>query len=117
LEYNKEKKMAFGGILGSLMGNIGLIEKGASMMGYTMPSWAVAGMGIAAETFGSKGKGGAGGGSSIQREREAKSYGGEISMGQQKMIGPGEQKASAAVEYEDELRSIEAAIRLYAEAE
>ena len=108
--------MAFAGILGSLLGNVGLIEKGASMMGYTMPGWAKAGMGIAAETFGSKGKGGGGGGASIARQREAKSYGGEITMGQQKMIGPGEQKASAAVEYEEELAKINNVLRLYAEA-
>jgi len=105
----------FGGILGSVLGNVGAIEKVAGMMGYTMPGWAKAGMGIAAETFGSKGKGG-GGGASMAREREAKSYGGEISMGQQKMIGPGEQKASAAVEYEEKLARINNIIRLYAEA-
>ena len=105
----------FGGILGSVLGNVGAIEKVAGMMGYTMPGWAKAGMGIAAETFGSKGKGG-GGGASMAREREAKSYGGEISMGQQKMIGPGEQKASAAVEYEEALSRINNIIRLYAEA-
>ena len=80
-----------------------------------MPGWAKAGMGIAAHTFGSKGDAG-GGGASIARQREAKSYGGEISMGQQKMIGPGEQKASAAVEYEDELARINNILRLYAEA-
>ena len=103
------------GLLGSLLGNVGLIQKGAEMMGFTMPGWAKAGMDIAAETFGSKGKGG-GGGASMAREREAKSYGGEISMGQQKMIGPGEQKASAAVEYEEALARINNIIRLYAEA-
>ena len=106
----------FGGILGSVLGNVGAIEKVAGMMGYTMPGWAKAGIDIAAETFGSKGKGG-GGGASMAREREAKSYGGEISMGQQKMIGPGEQKASAAVEYEDELRAIHSALGLYARSE
>ena len=107
----------FEGILGSVLGNVGAIEKVAGMMGYTIPGWAKAGMGIAAETFGSKGGAGGGGGmTSIQREREAKSYGGEISMGQQKMIGPGEQKASAAVEYEDELAKINNILRLYAEA-
>ena len=109
--------MAIQGILGSLLGNVGLIEKGAAMMGYTMPGWAKAGMGIAAETFGSKGGAGGGGGmTSIQRERRAVDFGGGISMGQQKMIGPGEQKASAAVEYEDELAKINNILRLYAEA-
>jgi hypothetical protein len=115
LEHHKEKKMAFGGILGSLMGNVGLIEKGASMMGYTMPGWAKAGIGIAAHTFGSKGDAG-GGGASMAREHRAVDFGGSIGMGQQKMIGPGEQKASAAVEYEEELARLNNIIRLYAEA-
>ena len=105
----------FGGILGSVLGNVGAIEKVAGMMGYTMPGWAKAGMGIAAETFGSKGKGG-GGGASMAREHRAVDFGGSIGMGQQKMIGPGEQKASAAVEYEDELAKINNILRLYAEA-
>ena len=101
------------GIFGSFSG---LIKTGAAMMGYTMPGWAKAGMGKAAHTFGSKGDAG-GGGASIARERRAVDFGGSINMGQQKMIGPGEQKASAAVEYEDELAKINSILRLYAKAD
>jgi hypothetical protein len=109
--------MALPGILGSLVSNRGLIGKGAEMMGFTMPSWATGAMDIAAHTFGSKGgAGGAGGGASMAREHRAVDFGGSINMGQQKMIGPGEQKASAAVEYEEELARINNIIRLYAEA-
>ena len=104
------------GLLGSLFSNVGLIQKGASMMGFTMPTWATGAMDIARTTFG--------GGSSAAKESYISSQQrykrgvdlGASPMGQQQLIGPGEQKASAAVEYEDELRSIEAAIRLYAEA-
>ena len=53
--------MAFAGILGSLMGNVGLIEKGANLLGIDVAPWAKAGMGIAAHTFGSKGDAGGGG--------------------------------------------------------
>ena len=95
----------------------GLIKIGASMMGYPLPEWAEAGIDIAAQTFGGKGDAGGGGMASRERLREAKSYGGEISMGQQKMVGPGKQKASAAVEYEDELRAIHSALGLYARSE
>jgi hypothetical protein len=108
--------MAFAGILGSLMGNVGLIEKGANLLGIDVAPWAKAGMGIAAETFGGRGEGPAGMTRS-ERLREAKSYGGDISMGQQQMVGVGEQKASAAVEYEDELARINNIIRLYAKAD
>jgi hypothetical protein len=104
------------GLLGSLLGNTGLIQKGAEMMGFTMPSWATGAIDIAAETFGSKGGGGGGGTSSSQRYSRAVDLGGTVGVGE-KLVGPGEQKSSAAVEYEDELRNIEAAIRLYAKAE
>ena len=50
------------GLLGSLLGNVGLIQKGAEMMGFTMPSWATGAMDIAATTFGSKGGAGSAGG-------------------------------------------------------
>ena len=104
------------GLLGSLMGNVGLIEKGAAMMGYTMPTWAKAGMGIAAETFGSKGGAGAGGGGGgSQRYSRAVDLGAS-KMGTEQMVGVGQQKASAAVEYEDELAKINSILRLYAEA-
>ena len=108
--------MAIQGILGSLLGNVGLIEKGANLLGIDVAPWAKAGMGIAAETFGSKGGSGGGGTSSSQRYSRAVDLGGTVGVGE-KLVGPGEQKSSAAVEYEDELRNIEAAIRLYAKAE
>ena len=105
------------GLLGSLFSNVGLIQKGAEMMGFTMPSWATGAMDIARTTFG--GGGSAAKESYISSQERYKSAVplGASKMGTEQMIGPGEQKASAAVEYEDELRSIEAAIRLYAEAE
>ena len=105
------------GLLGSLFSNVGLIQKGASMMGYTLPTWATGAMEIAGQTFGGRDGGGGGGGmTSREPYRRAVDLGGTVGAGE-KLIGPGEQKASAAVEYEDELRSIEAALRLYAEAE
>ena len=104
------------GLLGSLLGNTGLIQKGAEMMGFTLPSWATGAMDIARTTFrGDAGAGGGGGGGS-QRYKSAVALGAG-KMGTEQMVGVGEQKASAAVEYEDELRNIEAAIRLYAKAE
>ena len=87
------------------------------MMGFTMPTWATGAMDIAAHTFGSKGDAGGGGGASMAREHRAVDFGGSISMGQQQMVGVGEQKASAAVEYEEELARINNIIRLYAKAD
>ena len=106
------------GLLGSLLGNVGLIQKGAEMMGFTMPTWATGAMEIAGKTFrGDAGAGaGGGGGGGSQRYSRAVDLG-TSTMGTEQMVGVGEQKASAAVEYEDELRNIEAAIRLYAKAE
>ena len=103
------------GIFGNLFSS-GIIETGAAMMGFNMPTWASGAIDIAGKTFGTGGDSG-GGGMQQKRLREAKSYGGDISMGQQKLIGPGEQKASAAVEYQDELRDILAAVNLYAKGE
>ena len=106
------------GLLGSLLGNVGLIQKGAEMMGFTMPTWATGAMDIAATTFGSKGGTGAGGGGGGGRQRYKSAVDlGASTMGTEKMIGPGEQKASAAVEYEDELRAIHSALGLYARSE
>ena len=42
---------------------------------------------------------------------------GASTMGTEQMVGVGEQKASAAVEYEDELRAIHSALGLYARSE
>ena len=106
-----------GGLLGNLFGG-GLIQKGAAMMGWDIPEWAGTAIEAGKSVFGGDGDAGSGGGiGSRGRQSEAKSYGGEISMGQEQMVGVGEQKASAAVEYEDELREMVAAIRLYAESE
>ena len=104
------------GLLGSLLGNVGLIQKGAEMMGFTMPTWATGAMEIAGKTFGGRDGAGGGGGGGSQRYSRAVDLG-TSTMGTEQMVGVGEQKASAAVEYEDELRNIEAAIRLYAKAE
>ena len=107
--------MAFAGILGSLLGNTGLIEKGAEMMGIDVAPWAKAGMGIAAHTFGGGGEGPAG---MTSRERYKSSVDlGTSKMGTEQMVGVGEQKASAAVEYEDELADMLRIVRLYADAE
>ena len=103
------------GLLGSLLGNTGLIQKGAEMMGFTMPSWATGAIDIAAETFGGRGEGPAG---MTSRERYKSSVDlGASKMGTEQMVGVGEQKASAAVEYEDELARINNIIRLYAKAD
>ncbi len=105
------------GLLGSLLGNVGLIQKGAEMMGFTMPSWATGAMDIAATTFGSKGgAGGAGGGGGGSQRYKSAADLGTSKMGTEQMVGVGEQKASAAVEYEEELARINNIIRLYAEA-
>ena len=104
------------GLLGSLFSNVGLIEKGASMMGYTMPTWATGAMSIAATTFGGKKGGGGGGMTSREPYRRAVDLGASR-MGTEQMVGVGEQKASAAVEYEDELARLRNIIRLYAGAE
>ena len=103
------------GIFGSLFSG-GAIEGIAGAMGFNLPSWASGAIDIAGQTFGTGGDSG-GGGMQQERLREAKSYGGDITMGQQKMVGVGEQKASAAVEYQDELRDILAAVNLYAKGE
>ena len=105
------------GIFGSLFSS-GIIEKGAAMMGFNMPSWASSAIGIAGETFG-------GGGGSEAKESYIGSQGrykkagdlGASNIGTERMAGVGEQKASAAVEYQDELRDILAAVNLYAKGE
>ena len=105
------------GIFGSLFSS-GMIEKGAAMMGYSLPTWASGAIDIAGETFG--GGGGESGGSAgmTSRERYKSSVDlGTSKMGTEQMVGVGEQKASAAVEYQDELRDILAAVNLYAKGE
>jgi len=102
------------GIFGSLFSS-GIIEKGAGFMGINFPSWAGAAIDIAGETFG--GGGGEGGGAGMtSRERYKSSVDlGTSKMGTEQMVGVGEQKASAAVEYHDELAELKNIIRLYAE--
>ena len=103
-------KVIFGNLFSS-----GLIEKGAAMMGFNMPSWASGALSIAGETFGGGGEGPAG---MTSRERYKRSVDlGASKMGTEQMVGVGEQKASAAVEYQDELRDILAAVNLYAKGE
>ena len=86
------------------------------MMGFTMPTWATGAMDIAAHTFGGRDGGGGGGGmTSREPYRRAVDLGGTVGAGE-KLVGPGEQKASSAVEYEDELAKINNILRLYAEA-
>ena len=103
------------GIFGSLF-NKGLIEKGAAMLGFNMPSWAGTAIDIAGATFG--GGGGSGGGGSGVGDRYKRAVDlGASTMGTEQMVGVGEQKASAAVEYEDELRAIHSALGLYARSE
>ena len=103
------------GIFGSLFSE-GLIKKGASLLGFDMPSWAGTAIDIAGATFG--GGGGSGGGGSGVGERYKRAVDlGASKIGTEQMVGVGEQKASAAVEYEDELRAIHSALGLYARSE
>ena len=108
--------MAKGGIFGNLFKS-GILEKGAAMMGFTMPSWASTAIGIAGETFGGGGDSGGGGGSGMGERHKSAVHLGTSKMGTEQMVGVGEQKASAAVEYQDELRDILAAVNLYAKGE
>ena len=104
------------GIFGSLF-NKGLIEKGASLLASNMPSWAGTAIDIAGATFGGGGGGSGDGGSGVgDRYKRAVDLG-SSKMGTEQMVGVGEQKASAAVEYEDELRAIHSALGLYARSE
>ena len=94
----------------------GLIKTGASLFGIDMPSWAGTAIDIAGATFG--GGGGSDGGGSGVGERYKRAVDlGASKMGTEQMVGVGEQKASAAVEYEDELRAIHSALGLYARSE
>ncbi len=94
----------------------GLIETGASLFGIDMPSWAGTAINIAADTFG--GGGGGSGGTPHIRDRYKRPVDlGASKMGTEQMVGVGEQKASAAVEYEDELRDIHSVLGLYARSE
>tara|TARA_Y100000593_G_C4111842_1_gene238329 strand:- start:18 stop:335 length:318 start_codon:yes stop_codon:yes gene_type:complete len=103
------------GIFGNLFSE-GLIKKGAAMLGFDMPSWAGTAISIAADTFGGGGGSGSGGYEVGDRYKKAVDLG-SSSMGTEQMVGVGEQKASAAVEYEDELRAIHSALGLYARSE
>ena len=103
------------GIFGNLFSE-GLIKKGAAMLGFDMPSWAGTAIGIAADTFG--GGGGGSGGTPHIKDRYKRAVDlGASSMRTESMVGVGDTKASAAVEYEDELRAIHSALGLYARSE
>ena len=106
------------GIFGSLFSE-GLIKKGAAMLGFNMPSWAGTAINIAADTFGGGGSGGGGSsGTPHIKDRYKRAVDlGASSMGTESMVGVGDTKASAAVEYEDELRAIHSALGLYARSE
>tara|TARA_Y100001951_G_C11137513_1_gene181669 strand:+ start:283 stop:615 length:333 start_codon:yes stop_codon:yes gene_type:complete len=108
-----------GGILNKVFGNLkgsGLIQKGAAMMGFNMPGWAGTAIEAGRNIFGGGDTGSGDGVISRGRHTQAADLG-TSKMGTEQMVGVGEQKASAAVEYEDELREMVAAIRLYAESE
>ena len=102
------------GIFGDLFSG-GAIEGIAGAMGFDMPSWAGAAIDIAGATFGGGSEGPAG---MTSRERYKSSVDlGTSKMGTEQMVGVGDQKASAAVEYEDELARINNILRLYAKAD
>ena len=101
-------------MLGKILSSGGLIRAGAKMLGINMPGWADSAIGIASDTFGGRDDDSStGGGGGYTRAVDL----GASSMGTEKMVGPGEQKASAAVEYQDELREILSAVNLYARSE
>tara|TARA_R100000234_G_scaffold64499_1_gene39230 strand:- start:441 stop:755 length:315 start_codon:yes stop_codon:yes gene_type:complete len=93
----------------------GLIEKGAGLLGFELPDVVSTGLDIGREFFGGGGKG-SGGIDTSNRYKRAVDLGAS-SMGTTRMVGVGETKASAAVEYEDELADMLRIVRLYADAE
>ena len=88
-----------GGLLGNLFGS-GLIQKGAAMMGFKMPGWADTAMKVGSDVFGGTDAGSGGGVGSKGRYERAVDLGAST-MGTEEIVGPGEQKASEAVELED----------------
>ena len=105
-----------GGLLGNIIGNAGLIRKGAELLGFNMPGWADTAIKAGSAVFGGRDAGSDGGVGSKGRYERAVDLGASTMLAES-MVGVGEQKASTAVEYEDELREMLSAIRLYAEAE
>jgi len=103
-----------GGILDKF-GWSGLIEKGAGLLGFELPDVVSTGLDISREFFGGGGKG-SGGLDTSDRYKRAVDLGAS-SMGTTRMIGVGETKASAAVEYEDELADMLRIVNLYADPE
>ena len=93
----------------------GLIEKGAGLLGFELPDVVSTGLDIGREFFGGGGKGSEGLDTSGMYKRGVDL--GASTMGTTRMVGVGETKASAAVEYEDELRAIHSALGLYARSE
>ncbi len=102
-----------GGILDKF-GWSGLIEKGAGLLGFELPDVVSTGLDIAGEFFG--GGKGSGGIDTSNRYKRAVDLGAS-SMGTTRMVGVGETKASAAVEYEDELADMLRIVNLYADPE
>ena len=104
--------MAKGGILG-FFGGSNLLEMGANILGIDSGFTDIIGMAGKA-AFGSKGEQ-TGGGSS---GRYTRGYDlGSSRMGTEQIVGPGEIKASTAVEFDDELAEAMQIVRNYAGAE
>jgi len=104
--------MAKGGILG-FFGGSNLLEMGANILGIDSGFTDIIGMAGKA-AFGGKGEQ-TGGGSS---GRYTRGYDlGASRMGTEQIVGPGEIKASTAVEFDDELAEAMQIVRNYAGAE
>lgn len=104
--------MAKGGILG-FFGGSNLLEMGANILGIDSGFTDIIGMAGKA-AFGGKGEQ-TGGGSS---GRYTRGYDlGSSRMGTEQIVGPGEIKASTAVEFDDELAEAMQIVRNYAGAE
>jgi len=102
-----------GGIFGKIFGGSNLLEMGASILCIDSGFTDIIGMAGKA-AFGGKGEQ-TGGGSS---GRYTRGYDlGSSRMGTQQIVGPGEIKASTAVEFDDELAEAMQIVRNYAGAE
>tara|TARA_R110000824_G_scaffold186030_1_gene367278 strand:- start:409 stop:717 length:309 start_codon:yes stop_codon:yes gene_type:complete len=102
--------MAKGGILDKVFGGGSLLELGGSILGIDPTITKFVG-GAAQKAMGDSRESGSG----YQRHTSAVDY--APSAETQRMVGPGEIKASMAVEYDDEMAEAMAIIRNYAQAE
>ena len=103
-----------GGIFGKIFGGSNLLEMGANILGIDSGFTDIIRMaGTAA--FGGKGEqtGGGGGAGRYTRGYDL----GASRMGTEQIVGPGEIKASTAVEFDDELAEAMQIVRNYAGAE